>query len=64
MSDFGDSEHRKKRRRREVPPRPVHARLVFDDQVKADGAVVSRGLAATLGLSMCYASQADIRSTC
>lgn len=62
MSEFDDSEHRKKRRRREIPPRPVHARLVFDDHVKADGAVLSKGLAATLGLSMYYASQPGIRA--
>ncbi|KAK5957390.1 peroxisomal assembly protein [Knufia fluminis] len=50
MSDFDDSEHRKKRRRREIPPCPVNARLVFDDHLKADGAALSRGLAAALGL--------------
>lgn len=52
MSDFDDSEHRKKRRRREIPPCPVNARLVFDDHLKADGAALSRGLAAALGLGM------------
>jgi len=52
MSEFDDSEHRKKRRRREIPPRPVQARLVFDDHFKTDGAVLSRGLTALLGLGV------------
>lgn len=43
------SEHRKKRRRREVLPRPVSARLTFDDSVAGDAAVVSPALWQLLG---------------
>lgn len=54
MSDYDmASEHRKKRRRREIAPRPVHARLHFDDHLKGSGALLSAGLAAALDLSMC-----------
>jgi hypothetical protein len=35
------SEHRKKRRRREVLPRPLSARLTFDDSVSGDAAILS-----------------------
>ncbi|ETN44336.1 uncharacterized protein HMPREF1541_10516 [Cyphellophora europaea CBS 101466] len=38
------SEHRKKRRRREVFPRPISARLTFDDSVAGDVALVSASL--------------------
>lgn len=38
------SEHRKKRRRREVLPRPVSARLTFDDSVSTNAALVSASL--------------------
>ena len=43
-----ESEHRKKRRRREVAPRPLAARLTFDDSIKSDAAVVSHSLWQTL----------------
>ncbi len=39
-----ESEHRKKRRRREIAPTPVNARLTFDDNVKGDAALVSPSL--------------------
>lgn len=38
------SEHRKKRRRREVLPRPSSARLTFDDSIAGDAAIVSTAL--------------------
>jgi len=51
MGDFDyDSEHRKKRRRREIPPRPVSARLVFDENIKGDAATLSESLAAALSI--------------
>ncbi|KIX01660.1 uncharacterized protein Z518_09386 [Rhinocladiella mackenziei CBS 650.93] len=37
-------EHPKKRRRREILPRPHLARLVFDDTVKGDAALISESL--------------------
>jgi transcription elongation factor Elf1 len=36
-----ESEHRKKRRRREIAPKPTSARLTFDDTLKNDIAIVS-----------------------
>jgi hypothetical protein len=39
-----ESEHRKKRRRREVVARPTAARLTFDDSIKSDVAQVSSSL--------------------
>ena len=39
-----ESEHRKKRRRREVAPEPVNARLTFDDSLQGDTAVLSSNL--------------------
>jgi hypothetical protein len=56
-----DLEHPKKRRRREISQRPLSARLVFDDTVKGEAALVSgslwpklagneEGMAANLGL--------------
>ena len=39
-----ESEHRKKRRRREIAPTPVNARLTFDDNVKGDAALISPSL--------------------
>jgi hypothetical protein len=44
------SEHRKKRRRREVIPRPVSARLTFDDTLTGDAARVSPSLWQSLAL--------------
>jgi hypothetical protein len=35
------SEHRKKRRRREILPRPSSARLTFDDSITSDAAILS-----------------------
>ena len=37
-------EHPKKRRRREIERRPLTTRLVFDDTVKADAAVIPQAL--------------------
>lgn len=57
MSDYDmASEHRKKRRRRELAPRPVHARLLFDEHLKSSGALLSAGLADALDISMCLSS--------
>lgn len=39
-----DLEHPKKRRRREVEQHPVAARLLFDDSVKGNAAIVSQSL--------------------
>jgi peroxin-6 len=39
-----DLEHPKKRRRREIDPRPVSARLAFDDAVKGHAAVIPQRL--------------------
>jgi hypothetical protein len=39
-----ESEHRKKRRRREIAPTPTNARLTFDDSIKGDAAAVSPAL--------------------
>lgn len=39
-----ESEHRKKRRRREVSARPIAARLTFDERIISDVAVISRPL--------------------
>ena len=47
-----ESEHRKKRRRREIPPRRVHARLLFDEHLKSDEASISSELADLLGIGM------------
>ncbi|EXJ78213.1 hypothetical protein A1O3_09374 [Capronia epimyces CBS 606.96] len=45
MDSFGhELEHPKKRRRREIFQRPLSARLVFDDTVKGDAALVSESL--------------------
>lgn len=45
MDNFDhDLEHPKKRRRREVEARPLAARLLFDDTVKGDAALVSQSL--------------------
>lgn len=61
MSEFDyDSEHRKKRRRREIPPRPVNARLLFDESIKGDAAVVSESLAAALDLRMLFSSEEGV----
>ena len=50
MTDFDvESEHRKKRRRREVVPQPAHSRLVFDDSLSGDEVRLSRSLIAALG---------------
>lgn len=37
-------EHPKKRRRREISQRPLSARLLFDDSVKGDAAIVPESL--------------------
>ncbi|KEF63755.1 uncharacterized protein A1O9_01733 [Exophiala aquamarina CBS 119918] len=47
-SDHG-LEHPKKRRRREVERRPLAARLVFDDTVKGNAAIVPQSLWSRLG---------------
>lgn len=39
-----ESEHRKKRRRREVAPNPIAARLTFDETIKSDAALISDAL--------------------
>ena len=39
-----DLEHPKKRRRREILRRPHAARLVFDDSIKGNAAIVSESL--------------------
>lgn len=45
-----DLEHPKKRRRREIAPRPIVSRLLFDDNVKGDAAVVPEALWTRLAL--------------
>lgn len=44
-------EHPKKRRRREVELRPLAARLLFDDSVKGNAAIVSQSLWSRLGIA-------------
>ncbi|RMD42144.1 hypothetical protein DV735_g2998, partial [Chaetothyriales sp. CBS 134920] len=39
-----ESEHRKKRRRREIAAQPIRARLTFDESIKGDDAVLSAAL--------------------
>ncbi|RMZ84226.1 hypothetical protein DV738_g849, partial [Chaetothyriales sp. CBS 135597] len=39
-----ESEHRKKRRRREIVAQPIRARLTFDETIKGDDAVLSAAL--------------------
>lgn len=54
MTDFNiESEHRKKRRRREIPPRPTHARLILDDRISSSEAWISRPLATSIGIGEC-----------
>jgi len=49
-SDHG-LEHPKKRRRREVEVRPLAARLVFDESVKGNAAILSQGLWSRLSIA-------------
>ena len=49
MDSYGyESEHRKKRRRREVAPKPIAARLTFDDTIKSDAAFIPHALRRSL----------------
>ena len=43
-------EHRKKRRRRDVPPKPVSTQLAFDETIKGDTTLISRELAERLNI--------------
>lgn len=52
----GESEHRRKRRRREILPRPVLARLVFDDNLKGHAASLSTRLATALNIGKSFIS--------
>lgn len=45
MEEFDlQSEYRRKRRKVNRPPRPIDARLFFDEQFKDDGAILSQEL--------------------
>ena len=70
LSDMDHSEHDldhpKKRRRREVERRPLAARLVFDDHVKGDAALLSESLWAKLELlgGMKWSTHSEVFHPC
>lgn len=54
MSAFEDeSDRRRKRRRREILPHLITARLTFDDTLKGHAASLSSTLATALGIGTC-----------
>ena len=57
-----ESEHRKKRRRREVVPKPSPARLTFDDSIKSDVALVSASLWQTLTVNQSLPGKESLTS--
>ncbi|KAK5072505.1 peroxisomal assembly protein [Lithohypha guttulata] len=60
MNDFDiESEHRRKRRRREIVPKPVHARLLFDEQYGSDNTTQDQTFVAISPISPLHTTLED-----
>lgn len=53
---------KRKRRRKEIPPPVISARLIFDDSLKNHAASLSSRLVSVLGFGMYILKQIEIRS--